>query len=229
MSRPRARNWRGRLGSAGGSWELDELGYLSGRHPATQEQYDELVSSTHWPAWTGRLERGNDPDRGPARITPVQRAQIIKAGPGGVDPAEGGYGTEYTQAYPLRPEQGGYDPRWTPHRAYAEFNERQRRKGASVIAVDAVRAYPEMLRQVEPIRGHWAKQVADGQHGLTVDPLTGQAGTLGRYMVSITGAGSGLELKGRPEDIPPRPAGDVDGRGGADPAPVPERAGRFLV
>ena len=119
-----------RLRSAGGSWELDELGYLSGRHPATQEQYDELVSSTHWPAWRGRLERGNDPDRGPARITPVQRAQIIKAGPGGVDPAEGGYGTEYTQAYPLRPEQGGYDPRWTPHRAYAEFNERQRAQGA---------------------------------------------------------------------------------------------------
>jgi len=193
-----------RLREAGGAWDLNELGYLSGSHPATQEEYDELLASTHWPAWSGRMERGKvgRPDRGPALITPDQRRKIIAAGVGGSHPAEGGYGRPYEFAEPVRPEQGGYDPRWTAHRAYAEFNERQRRKGAPTIAVDAVEAYPQMLRRVPRVREEWAKQVADGQHGLTLDPHTGEVGVPGRYAVSIA-PGAGLELPGKPEDIHP--------------------------
>ena len=193
-----------RLREAGGAWDLNELGYLSGRHPLTQEEYDEVLASERWPAWSGRMERGRigRPDRRNALITPDQRKSIIAAGVGGVDPAEGGYGRNYTAAYPLRPEQGGYDPRWTPHQAYAEFNERQRRKGAPSIATDAVRTYPLMRQRSPAIYEEWGKQVADGQHGMSVDPLNGTFGVPGRYAVSIY-PDIGLEFKGKFDQIHP--------------------------
>ena len=150
--------------------------------------------------WSG--DGSGAPTGARRRSRPTSAARSSPPGRAGSTPPRAGGGRPYEGAYPIPPEQGGYAPRWTPHRAYAEFNERQRRKGAPAIAVDAVRAYPQMLRQVEPIRGHWAAQVADGQHGLTVDPLSGQVGVPGRYAVSIA-PGAGLAVKGRPEDIHP--------------------------
>jgi hypothetical protein len=193
-----------RLREAGGAWETNEIGYLSGYHPVTQAEYDELLASERWPAWSKRMERGRigRPDRRPALITPDQRKKIIAAGVGGVHPAEGGYGRPYEGAYPVRPEQGGYDPTWTPHRAYAEFNERQRRKGAPSIAVDAVESYPLMRQRSPAIYEEWGKQVADGQHGMSVDPLNGTFGVPGRYAVSIY-PDMGLEFKGKFDQIHP--------------------------
>jgi hypothetical protein len=69
-----------RLKTASSSWDTNELGYLSGRHPATQEEYDELLASERWPAWAGRTERGKSGL--PARITPEQRKKIVAAGRG---------------------------------------------------------------------------------------------------------------------------------------------------
>jgi len=185
-----------KLRSAGRSWEMKELGTLSGRYPLTQEQYDEIVRTGRWGDWAG-------PERAGERVSANQWEAIRSSGGAeGTHPAQGGFGTPYNWAYPLQPEQGGYNPRWTPHQAYAEFNTRQRRKGAPVFAKDAIAAFPQMRRAADRALEDYGRRAASGHHGITFDPTTGSTDVDGRYVVSLLPEFE-QEIPGRPEQIHP--------------------------
>ena len=217
-----------RLREAGGAWDTNELGCLSGRHPATQEQYDDWSS----PPRTGRRGRaagrgGDQPGVGADHPRPARQDHQGRRGRG--RPRRGRVRDGVRPGVPRAPRAGGLRPpldappgvRGVQREAAPQGRPRDRRRRRRGVPPDAPagRADPGALGQAGGGRPARADRRPPHRAG-------GHAGALhGLRHRHRVGPGTQGQARGHP----PRPPRHVDGRDGADPALDPQRAGRFLV